>query len=216
MARRASTGPSGATNAGRRFPAEVLGPDEVLALLAGCDGDRPSGLRNRALIALLYWAGLRVSEALALLPKDVDAGAGSVRVLRGKGGHARTVGIDPGGLAIVEAWRARRAEMGFTAREPLLCTMRGTVMTASYVRVLLPRLAARAGIEKRVHAHGLRHAHAAELRAEGVDIAVISRQLGHRSLLTTIEYLDHLAPGSVLRSIGRRRWHRESPDGETG
>jgi site-specific recombinase XerD len=158
------------------------------------------------MIALLYRAGLRVSEALSLLPKDVDAGAGSVRVLRGKGGLARTVGIDPGGLAIVEAWRARRAEMGFTAREPLLCTIRGTAMTASYVRVLLPRLAARAGIEKRVHAHGLRHAHAAELRAEGVDIAVISRQLGHRSLLTTIEYLDHLAPAAVLERIARRTW----------
>jgi site-specific recombinase XerD len=210
VARRATTGAGGPTNAGRRFPAEVLDPHEVLALLAGCDGERPSGLRNRALIALLYRAGLRVSEALSLLPKDMDAGAGSVRVLCGKGGHARTVGIDPGGLAIVEAWRTRRAEMGFTAREPLLCTMRGTRMTASYVRVLLPRLAAKAGIEKRVHAHGLRHAHAAELRAEGVDIAVISRQLGHRSLLTTIEYLDHLAPGSVLRSIAARHWHRDS------
>jgi site-specific recombinase XerD len=143
---------------------------------------------------------------LALLPKDVHAEAGFVRVLCGKGGQARTVGIDPGGLAIVEAWRERRAEMGFTTREPLLCTMRGTRMTASYVRVLLPRLAARAGIEKRVHAHGLRHTHAAELRAEGVDIAAISRQLGHRSLLTTIEYLDHLAPGSVLRSIAAREW----------
>lgn len=165
-----------------------------------------TGLRNRALIAILYRAGLRVSEALALLSKDVDAGAGSVRVLRGKGGLARTVGIDPGGLAIVEAWRARRAELAFTNREPLLCTVRGTAVTASYVRVLLPHLATKAGIEKRVHAHGLRHAHAAELRAEGVDIAVISRQLGHRSLLTTIEYLDHLAPGAVLERIGRRSW----------
>jgi site-specific recombinase XerD len=69
-------------------------------------------------------------------------------------------------------------------------------------------LAARVGIEKRVHAHGLRHAHAAELRAEGVDIAVISRQLGHRSLLTTIEYLDHLAPAAVLERIGQRTWPR--------
>lgn len=194
------------SNLGRRFPAEVLAGEEVLALLAACDASTVTGLRNRALLAILYRAGLRISEALALLPKDVDPNAGSVRVLRGKGGRARTVGIDPGGLAIVEAWRQRRAELGFTRREPLICTVRGTAVTASYVRVLLPRLAVKAGIDKRVHAHGLRHAHAAELRAEGVDIAVISRQLGHRSLLTTIEYLDHLAPTAVFETIARRRW----------
>jgi integrase len=72
--------------------------------------------------------------------------------------------------------------------------------------VLLPRLGRLAGIEKRVHAHGLRHAHAAELRAEGVDVAVISRQLGHTSILTTIRYLDHLAPAAVLEAMRGREW----------
>ena len=78
-------------------------------------------------------------------------------------------------------------------------------MTQAYVRRLLPDLARRAGISKRVHAHGLRHTHAAELRAEGVDVSVIRRQLGHAHLLTTIVYLDHIVALPVLDIIGRRR-----------
>jgi len=71
---------------------------------------------------------------------------------------------------------------------------------------LLKRLAAKAGIDKRVHAHGLRHTHAAQLRAEGVDIAIISRQLGHASITTTARYLDHLAPRAVIEAMRNRTW----------
>ncbi len=78
-------------------------------------------------------------------------------------------------------------------------------MAAAYVRVVLKRLAARAGIEKRVHAHGLRHTHAAQLRAEGVDI-IISRQPGHASITTTARYLDHIAPRAVIEAIRSRSW----------
>jgi integrase len=79
-------------------------------------------------------------------------------------------------------------------------------MESSYVRVMLKRLGRRAGIEKSVHAHGLRHTHASQLRAEGVDIAVISKQLGHTSISTTARYLDHLAPRAVIETISRRDW----------
>ena len=82
-------------------------------------------------------------------------------------------------------------------------------MTDAYVRVMFKRLGARAGIEKRVHAHGLRHTHAAQLRAEGVDIAIISRQLGHASITTTARYLDHLAPRAVIETMRNRRWFGE-------
>jgi len=71
---------------------------------------------------------------------------------------------------------------------------------------MLPRFARRAGIEKRVHAHGLRHTHAAELRAEGMDIGLISKQLGHSSIATTARYLDHIAPWAVVEAVGMRRW----------
>jgi len=67
-------------------------------------------------------------------------------------------------------------------------------------------LGRRAGIAKRVHAHGLRHTHAAQLREEGLDIGVISKQLGHSTISTTAHYLDHIAPWAVLDSIGKRDW----------
>ena len=79
-------------------------------------------------------------------------------------------------------------------------------MSGSYVRTLLPRLARQAGIEKRVHAHGLRHTHAFELLMEGVEIPVIQRQLGHMSLQTTDTYLSHIAPRDVIRRISERSW----------
>ncbi len=71
---------------------------------------------------------------------------------------------------------------------------------------MLKRLVFRAGIEKRVHAHGFRHTHAAQLRAEGVDIAIISRQLGHASINTTARYLDHIAPQAVIEAMRGRAW----------
>ncbi len=201
-----TSAPPRRTTCGRRFPAEVLTDDEVRRLLAACKGPAFTVARHRALIALLYRGGLRVSEALSLCPKDIDAGAGSIRVLWGKGGKARTVGVDAGGFALVASWAATRATAGVSERAPLFCTREGVAMTSGYVRRLMPSLARRAGILKRVHAHGLRHTHAAQLRAEGVDIGVIRRQLGHSSIVTTVQYLDHLAPTAVIEAIAKRAW----------
>jgi integrase len=63
-----------------------------------------------------------------------------------------------------------------------------------------------AGITRRVHAHGLRHTMASELREEGLDIGIISKQLGHRSITTTARYLDHIAPLAVLQAMAKRTW----------
>jgi site-specific recombinase XerD len=174
--------------------------------MAACGGDKPVPTRNRALIALMYRAGLRVSEALDLYPKDVDLDAGAVRVLNGKGGRSRTVGLDPGAAAVVRTWLAVRVSDRIGEGFPLLCTWNGGRVSESYVRVLMARLRRNAGIAKRVHAHGLRHTHAAQLRAEGVDIGIISKQLGHRSIATTARYLDHIAPYQVIQVMQRREW----------
>ena len=190
----------------RRMPPEILSHDEANALLAACGGESSTALRNRALIALMYRAGLRVSEALQVRPKDADLDQGVVRVLFGKGGRYRAIGIDPAGADIIKAWSQRRTELGIAATAPLLCTLKGTAVTDAYVRRLLPKLAARAGILKRVHAHGLRHTHAAQLRSEGVDIGLISKQLGHASITTTARYLDHLQPTAVIDAMRRRTW----------
>ncbi|MEA3503350.1 MAG: tyrosine-type recombinase/integrase [Actinomycetota bacterium] len=98
-------------NRGMRYPAEVLTPDEVRALMAQCSETSSTGIRYRALITLLYRTGMWASETLALRPKDVDLRAGFVVVLRGKGGRRRTV--DRQGHACVDE-RVRRSVSGVT------------------------------------------------------------------------------------------------------
>jgi site-specific recombinase XerD len=193
-------------NKGRRLPPEPLTEAEVGALLAQCSRRAPTGVRNRALIVLLWRAGLRISEALALKPADLDPDAGTVRVLHGKGNRSRVVGLDPLAFQIVERWVECRQRRGLGRVELLFCTLDGRPLQASYVRQLLPRLARKAGLTKRVHPHGLRHTHAVELRREGVDIAIISKQLGHRSIATTARYLDHVAPFEVVEAMRQREW----------
>ena len=187
-----------------RYPAEVLTKREIKALLDACGTRTWTARRNRALIVVMYRAGLRLAEALALRTCDVDADRGSMRVLLGKGGRARTVGIDPWGLGELAMWMDEHRNLGWSAGEPLFCSASGRPLTQAYIRRRLPELGRAAGIHKRLHAHGLRHTHAAELRTEGIDLAVIRRQLGHASLLTTVRYLDHLEPESVAQAIGRR------------
>lgn len=190
----------------RRFHAEVLTDLEVRALLDAPRGHPALRARARALIALLYRSGLRLGEALSLRPHDIDPNAGSIRVLFAKGSHPRTVGVDPGALRLLDEWLRHREALRPPPSAPLFCSRSGRPVAAATIRRMLPTLARRAGVAKRVHAHGLRHTHAAQLRAEGVDIAVISRQLGHRSILTTIHYLDHLAPTAVLKALNARHW----------
>lgn len=189
----------------RRFPPEVLTPIEFNAMLSACSS-RPTGVRNRALLVTLYRAGLRISEALSLLPKDLDAINGSIRILKGKGGKSRTVGMDPAAWEYVDHWIVHRQQRGISDRAPLFCMLDGEPLSSSYVRLLFHRLGHAAGIAKRVHPHGLRHTHAAELRAEGIDIGIISKQLGHTSIATTARYLDHIAPVAVINVIASRTW----------
>ena len=193
-----------------KLPPEILTGAEVRQLLDACSRRCPTGIRNRALIAVLYRTGLRISEALALRRTDVDGDAGTVRVLHGKGNRSRTVGLDQGGFGLLDLWIVRRSRLYFhsNGHTPLFCTLKGRPINSSYIRRLLPRLAAKTGIVKRIHAHGFRHTHAAELAAENVPVNVIQRQLGHSSLATTSDYLDHVAPQDVIAAMKGRVWHQ--------
>ena len=194
-----------------RRPVEILTADEVKSLLRACSGRAPTGIRNRAMIALGWRGGLRLGEVLALFPKDLDREAGTVNVLRGKGGKQRTVGLDPAAFALVERWLDRRRELGLNGRQPIICTLKGEPLLQSYVRALMGRLGRKAGIEKRVHAHGLRHTHASELSDEGVPTNKIQTQLGHTNLSTTGTYLRHVAPGELIKDMQQREW-KGAPD----
>ena len=193
-------------NKGRKLPVEILNSEEVAKLIKACSNRAPTGIRNRALIVCLWRCGLRVSEALALRPKDIDAKAGTIRVLHGKGNKARTVGIDPQALAVIQRWMDRRKELGLSGRSNVFCTLDGSSIASVYIRNLLRRLGQKSGIEKRVHPHGLRHTHASELRVEGIDIGIISKQLGHANTAVTARYLDHVCPLAVVATMQGRAW----------
>jgi integrase/recombinase XerD len=189
-------------------PAEPLTAAEVRALLGACSTGTLAGVRNHALLVVLWRAGLRIGEALSLRVSDIDFTAGSIRVLHTKTKQARTVGIDDAALSVVGAWAAARSSAGI-GPGPLFCRLHcqpGSPMSSRYVRAEMGRLAARAGVAHRVHPHGLRHTMAVESVQEGVPVTRISRQLGHSSIATTSIYLDHLFPAEVVATYRARTW----------
>jgi site-specific recombinase XerD len=192
------------TNRGKTFHPEILTPTEARALLNAPNSRAPTGLRNRALIAVLYGAGLRLTEAITLKPSDINLDEGDIRVLHGKGDKARTAGIDKGAVMHVARWTDQRKHLGIRGRV-LLCTLAGGQVDPRYVRAMLVRMAERVGIAKRVHPHGLRHTHAAELERDGFTVTEIQQQLGHSSLHTTSVYLGHISPSARVSKIHNRR-----------
>ncbi len=192
---------------GRKLPAEVYTRDELNALLRACSTRGRTGIRNRALIATLWRSGLRIREALGLRPKDLSREEGTLRVLQGKGGKSRTVAMDDTAFGLVADWMALRAGIaGVAGTHPVFCTLQGRPLQSSYVRQVLPRLARKAGIHKRVHAHGLRHTCSVELAREGVPIPLIQAQLGHASVATTSRYLAHFGSEDLRRAVAERVW----------
>jgi site-specific recombinase XerD len=191
---------------GRRLDADLLSPMEIEALMRCCSSRAPTGVRNRAIIGLAWRSGLRIGEVLALKEKDVDLAAGTVVVQHGKGDKRRVVGLDVGTTALIERWLAARRKLRIKNRAPLFCTLQGGSIDQSYVRHLLPRLARKATIEKRVHAHGLRHAYAVELEREGATITTIRDLLGHSSAAVTDRYLRRLGTGEAIDFARQRTW----------
>jgi site-specific recombinase XerD len=174
-----------------------------------------SGVRNRALIHLLWKSGLRISEALALRVRDVTwpdgkAKNGAVYVRRGKGGKARTSTLYNGANRDVREWLQLRATLGATDDHPIFCAVHadavGHPMRQQNVDVMLKRLADRAGLVDGAHAHALRHAHAVELSLRGMPLPVIQNQLGHSSPLVTVRYLRSLGIDESREAAQAFQW----------
>ena len=193
---------------GRQFPPEPLSASEVRKLLAARSGDSLIEVRDHAMIVLLWRSGLRIAELLALRISDINPERGTVRVLRGKGRKARTVGVDDGALEVVGQWVERRRAAGLPG-DLLFCVVRrhpGAPIGTRQVRAMMTRLGVDAGIGHRVHAHGFRHTHACELSDEGWPLRLISRQLGHSNVATTDTYLAGLHPSEVVDRARLRSW----------
>ena len=186
-------------NKGKKYPAEPLTPEEVAALISGCSRRAPTGIRNRALLTLLYRSGLRISEVLAIRPSDVNLGSHSIRLLDSKSGQPQTRGFHPSAEDALARWVDTRRSLGIRGR--LFCTLEAAPLSADYVRGVMRRLAAKAGIDKRVHPHGLRHTFAVELEAAGTPVTTISKLLGHSSVAVTARYLDHMTNSQAITAL---------------
>jgi site-specific recombinase XerD len=173
---------------GRRLP-RVLSPREVERLIEAASGTSPRALRDRALVELLYGAGLRVSEATGLGPGAVDLDERAVRVA-GKGGRERVVPVGREAVAALERYLARgRPVLDRRHRPELFLNARGGPLTRSGAFLILRRLAAAAGLDPgRVHPHLLRHSFATHLLEGGADLRSVQEMLGHADLGTTELY----------------------------
>jgi site-specific recombinase XerD len=193
-------------NKGLRYPVDPPTVTEIVAVMQ-IVGDRLHGRRLRGLVAVLWRAGLRIDEALALheaVPRWRRRG--SLLVRHGKGGRRREVGMDDWGWQELEPWLTARVTLPVC---PLSCIIngrtRGRPWTTSGARAELRRAAARAGVRRRFAPHQLRHAHAVEMAREGVPLIVIQRQLGHSNLGITSVYLQGIDNAEIIETVHARR-----------
>ncbi len=167
----------------------TLSPSETERLIDAANGTAPRPMRDRALVELLYGAGLRVSEALGLQKASVDLDERIVRVL-GKGGKERIVPLGrPAADAVRRYLALGRPHLDRRHRPDLFLNARGGTLTRAGAFLILRKLAERAGLEPgRVHPHLLRHSFATHLLEGGADLRSVQEMLGHADLATTEKY----------------------------
>ena len=174
--------------AGLQLP-EVLSVAEVRALLAAPDKTRPTGLRNAAMLELLYAAGLRVSELIHLKVVELNLEAGFVRPF-GKGGKERVVPVGRTALSVLQTYlaTARPQLLKEVSSAFLFVARRGRPLSRQGFWKVLKRYADRAGIRRSVSPHTLRHSFASHLLEGGADLRVVQVMLGHADIATTQIY----------------------------
>ena len=158
-------------------------------------------VRNRALLELLYGAGLRVSEAVSLDWPDVDVDDRLVRVRAGKGGKQRVVPFGPPAAAALDLLVRNLPDAGSDGSAALFRNHRGGRLSSRSARRIVQDAGKAAGLSG-VHPHALRHACATHMLSAGADLRAIQEQLGHESLATTERY-THLDPAHLLRVYRR-------------
>ena len=191
-------------NKGMQYPPDPPRAEEIVLVMRQAGHDR-HGPRVRALIAVLWRAGLRISEALALNETDIDEPRGSLLIRHGKGDKRREAGMDQFGFEQLAAWLEHRVSL---PPGPRFCVIdrptRGRRWSATAARAELRQLAVDVGVRRRFAPHQLRHAHAVELAREGVAINIIQRQLGHTDLGTTSTYLQGIDPSEIIDAVRSR------------
>ena len=188
---------------GRSLP-KALSESEVEALINAPSVDTPAGLRDRAMVELMYATGLRVSELVNLPAMSLNLRQGVVRVM-GKGSKERLVPLGEEALHWVELYisQARPALAGGKATAPLFLGRAGAALSRQQFWNVVKRLALVAGVDPaRVSPHGLRHSFATHLLNHGADLRALQMLLGHSSLSTTQIY-------TLVAREGLKRLHQQ-------
>jgi integrase/recombinase XerD len=177
----------------RRLP-KAIPVESVVALIEAAGSvEGPRGVRDRALLELLYGTGARISEAVGLAVDDLDRGSAAVR-LAGKGGKERVVPVGSYALAAVEDYLVRgrpalaAAGKGGVRGGALFLNVRGGPLSRQSAWAILRAAAERAGVREEVSPHTLRHSFATHLLDGGADVRVVQELLGHASVTTTQVY----------------------------
>ena len=136
------------------------------------------------MIRLMLNAGLRSSEVLNLKVNDLNWMSGKLSIRQGKGQKDRILWLNEEDLELLQLWRERHPEQ----RDLLFTTLQGRPVSDRYLRAMVKRVADKAGIEKRVHPHLLRHSFATDLYRETKNIRLVQKALGHEDLSTTMIY----------------------------
>lgn len=190
---------------------EFLSQDEAARVVEAVDPDSPAYWRDRAVLELLYATGMRVSELTGLSLGDLDIEDGSCLVF-GKGGKERLVPVGTLALEVVGRYLAsvRPGLDRGKGKGTVFLNQRGTPLSRMSVWTIVSRAARRAGIERRISPHTLRHSCATHLLEGGADLVAVQELLGHADISTTQVY-THL-DREYLRAT-HRRFHPRSEEG---
>ena len=192
-------------NRGRRYPADPPTVEEIVAVMRAAGSGR-HGRRLRGLIVVLWRAGLRIHEALALNESDLDHRRGALLVRRGKGGRRREVGMDEwawGAATALDRPAPRPSD-----RPTVLRHQRPNPRTTMVARRRRHRTASHSrnrGRSPTLRPHQLRHAHSVEMAHERVPLIVIQRQLGHSNLGISSIYLQGIDNAEIIEAVHARR-----------
>lgn len=183
---------------GRQLP-DVLSVEEIDAMIAALDPEKEETPRNHAIIETLYGSGLRVSELTELRISRLNLDEGYV-IITGKGNKQRLVPLSPESIRLIKEYLPIRDRLNIKpgAQDILFLNRRGNQMTRVMVFYVIRDHAAKAGIQKKVSPHTLRHSFATHLLEGGANLRAIQEMLGHESIATTEIYI-HL-DRSRLRS----------------
>ncbi|AWB85061.1 site-specific tyrosine recombinase XerD [Corynebacterium liangguodongii] len=173
--------------AGEKLP-ETLSVAEVERLIEACPTQTPTQLRDRALVETLYATGARVTEALDITVDDVSGGEDVITVT-GKGDKQRIVPLGSHARAAIDAYLVRgRPALASGASHALFLNKRGTALSRQSAWTVVKGAAQRAGIDKDISPHTLRHSFATHLLEGGADVRTVQELLGHSSVTTTQIY----------------------------